>query len=377
MHYQRIGKRLGYFLLGGVVVLGGLRAEQSARSNLDHESVSILLPQVQDDPVVQFAARELARYVSQATGHPVSLGKATARHHIYLGGIPPGLSSAQMDKLRDDLASLQNDGFMVRSIGPDLLIVGKGSRGTLYGCYAFLERLGLRWFFPGKADEVVPRRSLNWKTRFDISEAPAFRDRIIFYWPNNYSLIEDWIDFAAKAGLNRVAFHYTWPARDWYLNLSTRLQPECRKRGLAIEVGGHFQSSFLPRSLFKDHPDWFRLNDQGQRVSDYNLNPFSAEALDHLASGALPYLLAMPEASLFHLWPDDIGGGGWSHEPGKEQFTASDQSLLVANDLIHRLRKSLPDARLVFLAYHDTVYPPRLVKPEQGVVYLYAPRERC
>ena len=70
-------------------------------------------------------------------------------------------------------------------------------------------------------------------------------------------------------------------------------------------------------------------------------------------------------------------GWGWSHEPGKEQFTASDQSLLVANDLIHRLRKSLPDARLVFLAYHDTVYPPRWVKPEQGVVYLYAPRERC
>ncbi len=47
------------------------------------------------------------------------------------------------------------------------------------------------------------------------------------------------------------------------------------------------------------------------------------------------------------------------------------------NDVISRLRKKLPDARLSFLAYHDTVFPPRLVKPAPGIVFFYAPRERC
>lgn len=376
MCHRTIHKGLWYLLIGAIFFICGLRAEQSPPRTPRQEPVSILLPKVQD-PVLQFAAQELARYLERATGQAVPVGRASAKHYLYVGQIPPGISPAQKQKLRDDLSGLQTDGFLIRTVGPDLLIVGKGSRGTLFGCYAFLERLGFRWFFPGKACEIVPHRNLDWNTRIDFSESPAFRERIIFYWPNNYSSLTDWIDFAAKARLNRVAFHYTWPGRDWYINLRSRLLPECRKRGLEIEVGGHFLSSFLPRTLFKDHPDWFRLNTQGQRVSDYNLNPFSAEALGHLASGAVPYLLAMPEASVFHLWADDIAGGGWSHEPGKEDFTASDQSLLVANDLIRSLRQSLPDARLAFLAYHDTVYPARVVKPEPGVVYLYAPRERC
>ena len=211
----------------------------------------------------------------------------------------------------------------------------------------------------------------------NISESPTFPKRILFYWPNNYSSVEDWIDFSAKVRLNRLAFHYTWPARDWYTVLQSRLLPELQKRGMEIEVGGHFLSTFIPRTLFTQHPDWFRINEQGKRVNDFNLNPFNQEALDYLASGAIEYLRQTPEASMFHLWADDIEGGGWSHEPGKEDYTPSDQALLVSNYLVKKLREKLPNADLAYLAYHDTVFPPRAVKPEAGLVYLYAPRERC
>jgi hypothetical protein len=89
------------------------------------------------------------------------------------------------------------------------------------------------------------------------------------------------------------------------------------------------------------------------------------------------YLLKMPDATLFHLWADDISGGGWSHDPGKEENAPSDQALLVYNDIISRLRRKLPHARLSFLAYHDTVFPPRVVKPAPGIAFFFAPRERC
>ena len=270
-----------------------------------------------------------------------------------------------------------DDGFLIRSLGPDVVILGKGSRGVLYGAYAFLEQQGVRWFFPGKQYEIVPHHALNWNTSLKLTESPAFPKRILFYWPNNYSPIEDWIDFCAKVRLNRVAFHYTWPALDWYPTLQARLLPELRKRGLEIEVAGHFLSTFLPRTLFPQHPDWFRQNEQGVRVNDFNLNPFNQDALDYIAGGAVEYLSKMPEASLFHLWADDIGGGGWSHEIGKESYTPSDQALLVSNYLVKKLRERLPNANLAYLAYHDTVYPPQVVKPEAGLVYFYAPRERC
>ncbi len=367
---------MGYVLLmAGLLGLtpGRLSAESSRSLPL---SVSIIPPRSQDE-VTSFAIQDLERYLRLVMGAAVPVGNRAAGHRIFVGEIPRGMNSAAVGKVREEFERLQEDGFLLRTLGADLLILGKGGRGNLYGCYALLEHLGVRWYFPGKEYEIVPRRRWDWTTPIDATESPAFPKRILFYWPNHYTQVKDWIDFAAKARLNRMAFHYTWPALDWYINLRSELLPELRKRGMEIEVAGHFLSTFLPRTLFTAHPDWFRLNEAGQRMNDFNFNPFNLEALDNLASGAVKYLLQMPEAKLFHLWADDIEGGGWSHEPGKEAYTPSDQALLVCNYLVKALRRGLPEANLAFLAYHDTVYPPRVVKPEAGLIYFYAPRERC
>jgi hypothetical protein len=329
------------------------------------------------DPVINFAARELARYLGLITGETVPVNQPSAAHRIDVGFIPASAGSAVQTAMRTSHGQLREDGFVIHSVGWDIVILGKGGRGDLYGCYAFLETLGVRWYFPGSEYEVVPHSKIPWDKPFSISESPSFSTRILFYWPNNYSSLSDWIDFTAKARLNRIAFHYTWPARDWYIDLRQKLQPELTERGLEIEAGGHFLSSFLPRNLFAQHPDWFRRNRRGQRVNDFNFDPFNSQALAYLTSHAIDYLLQMPDAELYHLWPDDIEGGGWTHDPGKGQYTPSDQSLLVANDLLTRLRRRLPHAHLSFLAYHDTVYPPKIVRPAKGIVYFYAPRERC
>jgi hypothetical protein len=179
--------------------------------------------------------------------------------------------------MRGEVAKLHEDGFIIRSIGPGVIILGKGRR---YGCYACLELQGVRWFFPGKQFEIVPNHTLDWKTPLNVSESPTFPKRILFYWPNNYSSVGDWIDFSAKARLNRIAFHYTWPARNWYSILQSQFLPELKKRDMEIEVAGHFLSTFLLRTLFTVHPDWFRMNEQRKRINDYNLNPFNQGALD-------------------------------------------------------------------------------------------------
>ena len=364
-------------ILRGIILIGFVCFPSSLKALAAEQApVSVMNPTTQD-LVLKFAAQELSEYLRQLTGEPVAIGNPDARHHIYLGEIPANAPAAESTHLRNAVEQLREDGYIIRSIGPDVVILGKGSRGNLYGCYAFLERQGVRWFFPGKQYEVVPHHALDWKVPINVSASPTFPKRILFYWPNNYSSVVDWIDFSAKVRLNRVAFHYTWPAFDWYLLLQSKLVPELQKRGMEIEVGGHFLSTFMPRTLFPQRPDWFRMNERGKRVNDFNLNPFNQEALDHLAAGAIQYLRQMPEASLFHLWADDIEGGGWSHEPGKEDYTPSDQALLVSNYLVKNLREKLPNADLAYLAYHDTVFPPRVVKPEAGLIYFYAPRERC
>jgi hypothetical protein len=338
--------------------------------------ISIVV-QKEEDVVLEFAAQDLARYLGQITGETIVQGMGGAAHRIYLGEIPVTAQLEEAAHLSAEVKGLELDGFIISSMGPDVVILGNGSRGVLYGCYAFLELQGVRWYFPGRQHEIVPHHPVNWDTHFKLNESPAFPKRILFYWPNNYSSPLDWIDFCAKARLNRLAFHYTWPAKDWYILLRTQLLPELRKRGMEIEVGGHFLSTFLPRTLFQEHPEWFRMNEQGNRIADFNLNPFNRDALEYLTSRASEYLQQTPEASLFHLWADDIDGGGWSHESGMEISSPSDQALLVSNFLVKKVRQKLPAANVAYLAYHDTVNPPRVVKPNPGVIYLYAPRERC
>ncbi len=326
-------------------------------------AISIVAPDAQDQ-VQQFAAGELARYLTRVTGQTVTAGAPKAPHRILLGRAPAE-------------AALKEDGFRIRRKGADVVIEGAGPRGTLYGVYAYLERLGVRFYFPGAAHEIVPRRAIDWTAPLDVSESPFIRDRIIYYWPNNFMPFEDWIDFAAKMRLNRIYFCYGPPALDWYTSQRAKLQGEVNKRGLMIEVGGHLLPEFLPREMFAGHPDWFPRNAAGERVPTFNLNPFNPEALEYVTNRAAAYFGRIPEASLFHAWPDDIDGGGWSNEPGKEDYTASDQSLLVMNHIVNRLREKMPEANVAFLAYHDTVYAPRVVKPAPGIVYFYAPRERC
>ena len=57
---------------------------------------------------------------------------------------------------------------------PYNLAFGKAYKGTLFAVYAFLEKLGCRWYMPGKAGEVVPRNADISIGELDEFERPGF-----------------------------------------------------------------------------------------------------------------------------------------------------------------------------------------------------------
>jgi hypothetical protein len=145
---------------------------------------SIIVPR-QPLRVESYAAKELQYHVECATGAKlpiVSEGQeSVGRSGVYLGGC------AAAAEIHLDPSSLPGNSYIVKSTGGNLYIVGNDGRGdpldrdthegTLFGVYDLLENhVQVRWLWPGKLGEVIPRRD-------NLSLAPAeglFQPRLWF-----------------------------------------------------------------------------------------------------------------------------------------------------------------------------------------------------
>ena len=323
--------------------------------------------------IERFAAQELSRYLETTTG-------------VHLPVVEERVAEVRAIQIRAGQA--ETDGYRLVVEPEKVTIEGEGPRGALYGVYAILRSLGYRWYFPGRSGEVIPRLATIALPDGIRKEQPSFRERSLI-WDIQFAgapdtlhgQMADWIDWAGKQRLNNFAFIATeehgWRLDKWWTGNRDRLLPEMRKRGIALEYGGHFLSTLLPRHLFKEHPEYFRMNREGKRVNDFNFCPTNAEARRVVQRNALAYFKRYPEAEYFHLWADDIRGGGWCSGPECRGLSFSDQAMRATNSVAQALEDADPRAALAYLAYRDTTVPPTKVQADANVFLLNAPRERC
>ncbi len=79
--------------------------------------------------------------------------------------------------------AFEEEGYVLHSTGGNIYIVGNQDgfyAGTAYGCYAFLERLGCRWYFPGAWGEVIPSRTTVEVGELNVESRPDFAVRSIW-----------------------------------------------------------------------------------------------------------------------------------------------------------------------------------------------------
>lgn len=322
--------------------------------------------------VERFAAAELSRYASRIGEQSVAVGEHGAKGSFFVGLTAPALPQSARDQASRALARLDPDSFVLRTVPGGLLLAGASPRGSLYAVYAYLESLGVRWYFPGPDYELVPRGAVSFQG-YDRVESPDFRRRGLTLY---YQHIDDpmpWVEFAARQRLNTVFFH---DYGGWWARHRDRLWPEMQKRGLELQVGGHYLYGFRNERLFNEHPDWFRERD-GHRTAKSNLCVSSQEGLAYWTSQAVSLVRErIMEADTFHLWPDD--GGAWCECSRCRELSPADQSLALANAFAAGIRQLKPKARIAFLAYGETMQPPpKKVRPAPGVFLLPAPRGRC
>ncbi len=290
------------------------------------------------------------------------------------------------------------DGFVVSVAGDSVSVRGDSPRAVLNGAYWLLESLGFLWVRPGDAGtRFVPGKVL---ADGNHREQPAFPRRTLIL--GNDALCDDWRDwmaFASRNRLNSVFFHDTPPsvldrrgaerpasadeiARDgkgWLFERwdsdGADIVAEANRRGITLQFGGHHLPALLRRDLFEAHPDWFPVRN-GARDARYNLCTSSEGGLAEVRARAREFFARFGGAQIYHLWADDILGGGWCACPECEALTPSDQALRATNVLAEVLAESDPAAVVAHLAYHDTIAPPKRFEPAANVSALYAPRNR-
>lgn len=147
-------------------------------------------------------------------------------------------------------------------------------------------------------------------------------------------------------------------------------------RGLTVEYEFHAASYLLDRSLFGSHPEYFRMDENGERTPDVNLCVSSEAALDIAAKKALELAGKLYGTTHdFYFWLDDVHGKKCNCEKCRE-LSASDQQLIFSNRLVRELKKQYPDARVPYIAYLSSLELPTRVKPEKGIFLEYAPMEK-
>ena len=192
-----------------------------------------------------------------------------------------------------------------------------------------------------------------------------------------------WIDRLADVGIGTLGIHPRGGKRAYETleELLALMQGEqyrgmidyAKNRGLAVEYELHGAGYLMPRELFVEHPEYFRMNEHGQRTDECNFCVTNADALDLYARRAAELALALYGSSLnFYFWMDD-GHALHCHCPRCAHLSPSDQQLLVLNRVLREIRKHLPDARVAYLAYMDTVVPPSKTRAEDGIFLEYAP----
>ena len=318
-----------------------------------------------DQPVARFAAQELRRTLQRIGGPSLPVVASATERRIALSHGAGG------------------DGFVRAPDAGGLSLRGEGPRGLLYAVYDLLEALGCRWVAPGPSGERLPRHAQLALPDSAVAQRPPRAGRCLVIGHDMFlAQAEEWIVWAARSRLSAIFIHTTprEPALGACRLTSWRrrraaLLPLLRERGLELELGGHGMRELLPRRLVRSAPDMFRF-DGVRRTPDYNFCPTNPQALALLREGGAAFFRAYPEASVYHLWPDDLRGGGWCQCPGCAPLSPSDQALLAVNALAEALAELNPTARIAHLAYHDTQPAPAKVVPLPNVSLLYAPRPR-
>ena len=320
--------------------------------------------------VETFAANQLKKYLIKITERPVTISAKTIRSAgiTFVVGIPKTNTAISnvLPQLNVSRIDGDEDGFVVKSIGNQVYLIGNSPRAVLYAVYAFLERyMGVRWFYPDRSDEIIRKsRNLN-LDGVDIAEKPTFKLRIyhILLTENEDSTknLSDLVDWIAKLKMNYIFLNPSYDCSLWdrYAKRHISAIKAIKERGLKLIVGTHGWDNFLSGEYFSKYqqPCYHRK-----------------EVLELLAKRVIVFLKRHPEIDILNFMPTE---GTLMCECNKcKKESHADLLMRGVNFVACRIKKVLPQVKVIHLAYnveYDNKFlvVPKKVFPENNVMVAF------
>ena len=366
-----------------------------------------------ENETLRYAAEELAKYLSMmdATVHAeiaVGGGIADAENAVVLGLL------SELGRDASDVADAMIDDVIDARV--DCLtgyVAGSNGRSVLMGVYEFFKSAGCRWVRPGEAGEYIPKRAMG-RHSFSMRKKAdhPFRGQCI-EGAVSFEHVRDTILWLPRVNANLFMIEQIVPynyMNRWYRhtdNVRTDLPPEppyedyCRmeeewerlikKCGLQLHTLGHgalnepFGVRHMISGMHYDVPEEtkkaFAL--VGGRRELFQSSPFftqvcmSAEWVrERIVHWIADYLEEHPYVDFVHFWLGDNKNNHCECAACAE-LPPSDWYVMMLNRLDEILTERSNPAKIVFIMYVDTLWPPireRLNNPSRFIMTTAAVR---
>ncbi len=323
-------------------------------------------------PSTRYAAEELQGFLEKMTGARLSIVAETVPavpNEILVG------PSSRLKTLGIDLgtAALGREGYLLRTVGPRLVVAGGEPRGTLYGVYGLLEdHFGCRWFTPEL--ERIPRSNRLVLPPLDERRVPVFEYRETYTWESYDAnwMARNRLNGAGGRGrlLERQGIRPPVPELDARHGGSIRF-------GFGFFV--HTMEKLVPaKELFASHPEYFALWKGRHRPSQVCC---TNEAVIRLCTEAIRAgMRAQPEATVFSLSQND--NREYCQCERCEALARAEETqmaplLHLVNRVAEAVEKEFPDKIVETLAYQWSRRPPKAMRLRPNVVIRLCDIECC
>jgi len=300
---------------------------------------------------VAYAVEDLQKYLGRILGQDVQVSKGRtppSGFGLFIGEVPENVD------LKAVIAEkkLGDQGFVLDVSGKGARILGGGKFGTAYGVYELLERLGVRWLFPGEWGEVVPEAKTLELPAGRFTDKPVFEIRA----QHTAHVGRPFGDWARRMRHNRCGFY------------------------------GH-SGLISPKKYGQDHPEWYAEVD-GKRHLEGNFklchsNPEMvkqavADVLEQLRQwkadknvlNHVGYLHQAEDYFVVSVSPTD--GGGFCRCPEcRKMGSVSDRLQIFANTIAEAVQKEFPGYYVGYYgAYSEHQNPPTVKAHPNVMVFL-------